>query len=95
MTGCQQCGSCCRWIGFSFNDLSGKALEFYTKRGCEILKSEHGEYRIYVPCICVHLKDNKCTIYDQRPLVCIEGVGYEDPICAEDCKWKHILTSET
>lgn len=89
--GCQKCGQCCKWLGFSYSDLSGKALEFYTKRGCKILKSEHGNYRIYIPVPCPHLDGNQCSIYNNRPLVCIEGTGFDDPICAEDCKWKSII----
>lgn len=91
MIGCQQCGTCCKWLGFSFDGLSGKALEFYKERGCKILKSEHGEYRIYIAIPCPHLKESKCAIYDNRPLVCIEGRGFEDPICASECKWKSII----
>jgi Fe-S-cluster containining protein len=92
-TGCLKCGACCKWLGFSYKGLSPESIEFYHERGCEILYAEEDYYRIYVPVRCRHLKeDNSCAIYERRPKVCQSGRGYEDPITADDCQWKQIIT---
>jgi hypothetical protein len=39
-TGCQKCGACCKWLGFSYKGLSPESIEFYHERGCEILYAE-------------------------------------------------------
>jgi Fe-S-cluster containining protein len=97
-TGCMKCGACCKWIGFSYKELLPEAKEFYHARGCEILYAYNDNgtdtyYRIYAPHKCRHLTDdNTCAIYANRPEVCKHARGYEDPITANDCKWKSIIT---
>jgi len=94
---CILCGhQCCKWIAFTYGELSGQALEFYLARGCKILRCDpyiDGEkkgtslYRIYIPHPCPHLIEGKgCAIYDRRPLVCLEYSGSDDPLVKELCR---------
>lgn len=93
---CIQCKhQCCRFIAFTVGDISGKAIEFYLRRGCKILrgdlyengvKTDKSIYRIYVPQICPHLVEGEgCGIYDTRPLVCFEYSGKTDDLMKDGC----------
>jgi Fe-S-cluster containining protein len=96
---CKICGhQCCRWLGFTHGDISGKALEFYLRRGCKILrgdlyedgvKTDQSMYRIFVPHVCPHLIEGEgCSIYENRPLVCVEYSGKTDELMKEGCLLK-------
>jgi Fe-S-cluster containining protein len=88
---CIQCGhACCKWMGFTTSKCSGRSLEFYIARGCKVLKcdidGDNSVYQIYVPYLCPHLREGEgCSIYDHRPLACIEYEGKTDPMVKEIC----------
>ena len=88
---CLRCGACCRFLLLQ-SSLSGKALEFYRERGLHV----NGDVAtIRVDHVCRHLKDDKCGIYEKRPLVCREypivplssGVLSKDDL-PDSCVWK-------
>ena len=67
---CKMCGDCCRDIEFVFHgDIGIDNREFMVARGCRV--TVEGEDTIVsVPLPCPFLAGNRCSIYDQRPLVC-------------------------
>jgi len=86
---CNQCGNCCRQI-------IGPESEFELK----IMKIIFPYYRYFYPVgkdeqglilSCKHLKDNKCSIYSKRPLICKRyppkylGYNFELP---DGCSYK-------
>jgi Fe-S-cluster containining protein len=88
---CIKCGhACCKWMGMTYGELNGRALEFYIARGCKILRcdidKEQSIYRIYLPYFCPHLIEGEgCDIYERRPLACIEYEWKLDPIVKDIC----------
>ena len=86
---CIKCGhQCCKWIGWSTSEMSGRSLEYYLSRGAKVLACENGKriYRVYLQQICPHLEEGKgCKIYDRRPLACIEYEGNLDPLMEGVC----------
>jgi hypothetical protein len=45
---CIICGhQCCKWIAFTTNQMSGRALEFYIARGCKVLKADSKDQELY------------------------------------------------
>jgi hypothetical protein len=92
---CVQCShQCCRWIGFSTSEMSGRSLEFYLARGCKILAADVDDrrmYRVYIPHVCGHLVEGEgCDIYDKRPLSCLEYSGSSDPLVKDVCLIKEV-----
>ena len=90
---CISCGhQCCRFCGFMTAEMSGRSLEYYIARGCKVLKAmiADGEiYRVYVPAVCPHLVEGEgCSIYERRPLSCIEYEGRLDPLTQDVCQIK-------
>ena len=88
---CVICGhQCCRWIGFTTTEMSGRSLEFYLARGCKILRCDQDGvslYRVYIPQVCPHLVEGEgCSIYSTRPLACIEADQTLDPLTQDVCK---------
>lgn len=88
---CISCNhQCCRWIAFTTTEMSGRSLEFYIARGCKVLKCmiKDGEvYRVYIPHVCQHLVEGEgCSIYERRPLACIEYEGRFDPLTEDICQ---------
>lgn len=88
---CITCGhECCKWLGFTYGEISGRSIEFYASRGCKILRCDNDDdtsiYRIYVPITCPHLEEGEgCSIYERRPLACIEFEPDLDPIVKDIC----------
>ena len=65
---CAKCGMCCNWP-LDISDKQERAIDFFeaVMEGREgIEKVGHGVYKMW----CVHLKDNRCTIYEDRPQMC-------------------------
>ena len=65
---CAKCGLCCKWP-VDISDKQNRAIDFFEavmegREGVE--KVGHGVYNLW----CVHLKDNQCTIYEDRPQMC-------------------------
>ncbi len=90
---CSACGHlCCKSIGFTTSEMSGRSLEFYLARGCRILRCDQDGvslYRVYIPHVCPHLiEGDGCAIYDRRPLSCLEHEGHVDPLTKDVCKIK-------
>ena len=91
---------CCRWIGWTTSEMSGRSLEFYIARGCKVLRADYTNavgtdktsgslYRVYVPNVCINLIEGEgCAIYERRPLICIEYEGSLDPLVQDVCKLK-------
>jgi uncharacterized protein len=78
---CTSCGDCCRFKVIPIEKEDVKKLEaagykdFYEKKGELRLKRLNGK--------CFFLKDDKCSVYEHRPTVCMEfpffteyGIGY-------------------
>jgi Fe-S-cluster containining protein len=95
---CVKCGhQCCRWCGFTSDTMSGRSLEYYLARGCKVLRADKYDwqnpdrdagslYRVYIPSVCPHLVEGEgCSIYERRPLACIEYEGSLDPLTRDVC----------
>ena len=87
---CIKCGhECCKWIGWTTSEMSGRSLEFYIARGAKVLSADiEGKriYRIYIKDTCPHLVEGEgCAIYARRPLACIEFEGKLDPLTRDVC----------
>ena len=79
---CLKCGNCCRDLvieGIAGLMLFPNEVKLFQKRNIKpclgIGKSPtHGSFKIFTyqlkENICPHLKDNSCTIYQERPLIC-------------------------
>ena len=90
---CVACGhQCCKFIGFTTMEMSGRSLEYYIARGCRVLRADQGAvslYRVYIPHVCPSLVEGDgCSIYERRPLSCIEYDGTVDPLMKDICKIK-------
>jgi Fe-S-cluster containining protein len=87
---CQQCGECCRWIGFSYGKMPQVAIDFYETRGFKVVNRGHDIQTIYLPSVCPHLQeDNTCGIQDTKPEVCKNSRGDTNPITEKVCQWKN------
>ena len=65
---CAKCGMCCNWP-LDISDKQERAIDFFeaVMEGREgIEKVGHGVYKLW----CVHLKDHRCSIYEDRPQMC-------------------------
>lgn len=91
---CLTCGRCCSKI-YAYmpeaEDLRADMMqrEFFKARGLERLPMlDRPGYRAYsIPSRCPHLQsDNKCDIYEKRPLACKKYDGTRDPYI--NCAWR-------
>jgi Fe-S-cluster containining protein len=65
MTACELCGgACCKSFALSKSILSGDASRWLSLHGKD--ESTHIRFEIQ----CKALKDNRCSIYSERPGVC-------------------------
>lgn len=87
---CQNCTACCDWITFTLNvPVSIPLQEYYTTRGCRIVKVDKVRTAIMVHTPCQHKSSVGCSIYKDRPRLCASYVGYADPLMANVCKLQH------
>lgn len=81
---CDDCGKCCQFIL-----VSTEVLTDDHKRWLELHKGIHvigwDTLKIDIPCSA--LKDNRCTIYEDRPKIC----RWYDCDSYENKKFKHLL----
>lgn len=67
---CKKCGGCCKTLilplGITVDDDSQKWLEYH---GIKVIRGNPISY-IEIDAVCSNLKDNQCSIYEQRPQVC-------------------------
>ena len=84
---CKACGSCCKELAFF---IAGDAIvrEFWKARGVK------GDY-FRIPHRCPQLgEDDKCTVYDSRPLACktfpyrVVGMRIDQGVLPEGCAYK-------
>jgi len=64
---CQRCGTCCRLVVElvgGMDDIPEELTEFVKEDGREI------EIMKQIDGMCIAFKDNACSIYDTRPMVC-------------------------
>lgn len=68
---CVGCGTCCENVQFVLPG-GDVVREWGIARGFEIIQESGGyiEFRIHAPC--PHLKNGKCDIHENKPLVCRE-----------------------
>jgi len=66
---CKDCNKCCLTGVNNFVDLTPQEARIFSVRyGASILSSH--EDSVSIPYPCCFLKDHKCSIYPERPLVC-------------------------
>lgn len=84
---CLQCLRCCKHLRFEFPvwAFTMYHVEFYTARGCTISKEGDVVY-VLVPHTCRHLTPMGCSIYEERPKICRDYDGRDDPTV--DCLWR-------
>jgi len=64
---CNQCGECCKTVRFELLDYDHKRwAELHGIKVVEVGVKDYAEF----PIVCTKLKDNLCTIYDDRPDMC-------------------------
>jgi Fe-S-cluster containining protein len=65
---CSSCGKCCSniFIPFLANEDEKRWIEYHSM---EVIENEIGTF-IKINNPCSKLKDNKCSIYEDRPKVC-------------------------
>ena len=68
---CKECGECCVKLVFPmvgsgqwFTDFT----EFVNSTRPGLMELKDGILRLMVPC--VHLKDHRCSVYEERPVIC-------------------------
>jgi len=66
---CKQCGDCCKKVYFPLFDRDHAEWALYHGFRCFTIEGT-GEYRVMIERRCKKLQDNKCIIYDKRPMMC-------------------------
>ena len=86
---CNMCGECCKYLIIPTSKLKPMDIEFYEARGCEIIEEENFSW-VKIPFKCPHLdENNKCKIYENRPLVCKEAPFEElEKLMPKKCGFK-------
>lgn len=88
---CLQCLECCKVLGVPsiYNPEYTQMLEFYKRRGCEIVTSEGQKSFpiIVIPFPCPELTPFGCRVYNERPLWCALYDGRRDPAIRDKCLW--------
>ena len=76
MTKCKQCGTCCLYVEVKMknNAFDKQWREFLkvTRPDNFIFTNKNKNLKIVVPCIHLNRTNNKCNIYENRPVTCRE-----------------------
>jgi Fe-S-cluster containining protein len=89
---CLECQNCCKYLHFILPPNTERTLIIYYKeRGLIVEEIEEGPWQgyyileLYIPC--VHLTEDGCNIYDNRPRYCREYDGLNDIAMRKKCMW--------
>ncbi len=75
---CKKCGKCCRYMAFWLSKKPSKDIIRWVNlhKGAKVIKEgKYWTYRFYLKCS--KLKNNRCSIYKQRPDLCKEYKCWE------------------
>jgi Fe-S-cluster containining protein len=77
---CIECRKCCVdvQIDTAYENSDREAIEFYRKRGFQVIKGEDGYLVFEIAYPCPQLRQEGCGIYARRPKVCREYSGERD-----------------
>jgi Fe-S-cluster containining protein len=66
---CKNCSRCCQDIALPYGEANEDEKRWIEYHGIEVLKNKFGSFiKISLPCS--KLKDNRCSIYKERPEIC-------------------------
>ena len=81
---CLECLECCKFVRIPVLHMTDDLGEFFKARGIS-LSHESGMLFAIIRHICPWLTPKGCKIYEDRPNICREYDGRDDPVV--DCKW--------
>ena len=86
---CINCQLCCRYVTFTIAyyvpQQAVELKEYYEARGFEV-KFHSDCIEVMIKSFCPNLRDWGCAIYSERPALCRQYDGRNDPLLKNRCK---------